>query len=265
MITSPANPLVKQIKRLRQRKYRDAEGLFYVEGLRVVAAALQADPAAVQQLVWCDELLASPFGRALVESAACPTAEVSAAVFRAFSERDNPTGLGALVRSRTPALDELVLPADALVVALVDVADPGNLGTVLRTADAVGAHAVVLVGSTVDAAHPTALKASMGAWFAVPTAQTADLASLLVWVKRRGLRLAATSARGTVDYRTADYRRPLLLLMGSEREGLPPEALQVADQTIAIPMRGVSSSLNLAVATGLLLYQAADFPAAARS
>jgi TrmH family RNA methyltransferase len=208
-------------------------------------------------LIWCDALLTSDFGRSLVSAATCPVSEISADLFRAISERDNPTGLAAILRRRTRPLADCVPAPDSVLIALWQVADPGNLGTIIRTVDAAGGHGVILVGATVDATHPTALKASMGAFFAVPVWHAPDLAALTGWARQHRLHVVATSARGSADFRHVPYPHPLLLLLGSEREGLPAEGVESADATVAIPMRGVATSLNLAVAAGLLLYQAA--------
>ncbi len=247
MITSFQNPLVKRIKRLKQKKYRQQEGLFFVEGLRVVGAAVQAG-ATIEQLVYCDALLVSEFGRSLLQKA--PTVEVSAAIFRTLSQRDHPAGIGAIIK-RT-ANDTLQITSDGVYVALFGASDPGNVGTIIRTADAAGANGVILVGDTVDVTHPAVIKASMGAFFSVPIAAMSE-AAFAEWAA--DIRTLATSAKGTVAYRTADYTTPLVLMMGSEREGLAAKWLDSAAQQLTIPMHGTSSSLNLAVATALLLYE----------
>lgn len=254
MITSFQNSLVKRVRRLRQKKYRQQEGVFFAEGLRVIASALELGHTP-ELLIWSGELLTSDFGRALVANAPCPTAEVSAELFRNLSERDNPAGLAALVPTIERPLHALSVKSNAVFVALHEIADPGNLGTILRTADAAGAAGVILVGPAVDAGHPNVARASMGALFNVPLAGVASFDELLRWAATHALQTVATSAHAAVDYTAAAYRRPLLLLMGSEREGLPGETLAVADLAVRIPMRGISSSLNLAVATALLLFE----------
>ncbi len=251
MISSTKNPLVKRIRRLKQKKYRLQEGVFFVEGLRVVATALEMG-AEVEQIVWCDDLLVSDFGRSLLLQA--PATELSASVFQAISERDQPVGIGAIVKMRVTAISEQSIGEQSVFVALYEISDPGNLGTIIRTVDAAGADGVILVGNTVDPFHPSAVKASMGAVFNVAIVES-SAENLLNWSKENGLSIVATSAKGSADYRAISYPKPALLLMGSEREGLPSHILQQADQAVAIPMRGTASSLNLAVATGILLYQ----------
>jgi RNA methyltransferase, TrmH family len=256
-ITSPGNPLVKRIKRLRQKKYRQAEGAYFVEGLRVVLTAVEHN-APIESLIYAPELLTSAVARRVVaEQEALGTAvvQLSAPLFRAVSERDNPTGLGAIVGSHWSNLDALLLKPDAVLVALVDVADPGNLGTILRTLDATAAAGLILVGHTTEPFQAAVARASMGALYTVPVGYLADEPSLLAWAHQRGLQTIATSARAAESYWTAAYRLPALLIMGSEGKGLRPETLAAGQVAVSIPMSGSASSLNLALATALILYE----------
>jgi len=136
---------------------------------------------------------------------------------------------------------------------LVAPQDPGNVGSILRTIDAVGAGGLLLLDSGVDAYHPTAVRASMGAIFWYPVV-SATFAAFAAWVKQHAYHVLGTSARGPSDYTTADYTRPLVLLMGSEREGLSSEQAAICQQVVRLPMLGRASSLNLSVATGVMLY-----------
>jgi TrmH family RNA methyltransferase len=257
MLTSFSNPLIKRIKRLQRKKHRQQEGVFYAEGLRVVLAAVAAG-APIETIVYSSELLTSRRAwRMLTEQQAAGTAcvEIAAKLFQSISSRDNPVGLGAIIAEQWTPLEELAARPDDIFVALVNVSDPGNLGTVLRTADAAGAGGVILAGQSVDPYHPTAVKASMGSLFHVPMALASDVEMLLSWASSRGISSLATSAGAKRSYKEAEYRFPLLLLLGSEGEGLPAAAIDAADQAVAIPMGGSASSLNLAVAAGILLYE----------
>jgi TrmH family RNA methyltransferase len=163
-------------------------------------------------------------------------------------------GLAAIIKTGWATLDELVVQPNSIFVALFDASDPGNLGTIMRTMDAVGAAGLILVGQGVDPFHGTAVKASMGALFTVPISHLPTADVLFQWAARHQIQTIATSARGTADYQHAPYQLPALLLLGSEREGLPPPILAQAALQIAIPMQGSTSSLNVAVAAGILLY-----------
>jgi RNA methyltransferase, TrmH family len=257
MITGFSNPLVKRIKRLRHKKFRLQEGAFFIEGLRVVLSAVESG-AAIDTLIYSPELLTSQTARQMLadqRDSGITCLEMAAPVFEAVSERDNPTGLAAIVRRRELGLEDLKVGPESILAALVGVSDPGNLGTVLRTLDAVAAGGLILVGQTVDPYHPSAVKASMGALFTIPICQVADEQTALAWAGQQGLQVVATSARAQNVFWQAEYRLPALLLLGSEGEGLAAEVVASADLAVSIPMSGRASSLNLAVAAGLLLYE----------
>ncbi|GAB4155366.1 MAG: RNA methyltransferase [Candidatus Promineifilaceae bacterium] len=258
MITSYHNPLIKRIKRLRQRKYRREENAFFVEGPRAFLAAVETG-APVAAVIYSRQLLRSEACYAAIaqltaRGVACQ--EVTAELFAAVAERENPAGIGAIVAAGSMALDDLAVNDGALFVVLVEPSDPGNVGAVLRTLDAVGGAGLLLIGNSADPFHPTAVKASMGSLFTVPLCQVDHLATALAWARQHGVQIVATSARAAQVYWDAVYQPPTLFLMGSERHGLNPAALAAADLRVTIPMQGSVTSLNLAVATSLLLYEA---------
>jgi TrmH family RNA methyltransferase len=170
-------------------------------------------------------------------------------------EQDGRHGLAAVVRQRWTRLDALRPDRDDCWVALDAVQYPGNLGTVLRTADAVGAKGVLLLEASADPHDPASVRASMGALFGLRLVRT-GFAELAAWAGRHGVVMIGSSPSAGLDYRTATYRRPLLLLLGGEARGLSAEQLAACDRVVAIPMAGRGDSLNLAVAAGLLLYEA---------
>lgn len=256
MITSTANPAVKQIRALRERKERERSGLCFIEGIRLVAEAVQLG-APVEQLVVAPELLSSGFARELVAAqrdAGAPVLELGAAAFEALSRKEGPQGLGAVVRQRWLPLDAARADAGLCWVALDGVADPGNLGTVLRTCDAVGAAGVILLGDTSDPYDPAALRGSMGAVFSQRLVR-ASFDAFIAWARRQRCAVIGTSDAATADLRAFPFPRPLALLMGSEREGLSPARQAQCDAVVSLPMVGRSDSLNLAVATGVALYE----------
>jgi len=257
MITSSANPHIKQIRRLiRDRKEREASGLFYAEGLRVLGEAVQMC-ADFECLYVAPGLLTSGFGRDLVQeqrAKGTPVEEVSAEVFREISAKDGPQGIGALLRERWVPLDRVLLAPGDLWVALDAIQDPGNLGTILRTADAVGAKGLILLDHSTDPYDLTALRASTGAVFSQRLARAA-LPEFAAWKKSAGAPVIGTSGSASASYREFRYPDPLVLLMGSERQGLQPEHHALCDQVVSIPMVGRSDSLNLSIATGVVLYE----------
>ena len=256
MITSSANPTIRQLRALRQRKERDASGLCFVEGIRQVAEAIRSG-AEIVQLIVAPELLTSPFAHTLLaEQAAIGTAqlELSRDLFERLSQKDGPQGLAAVVRQRWAALADVRLTTAPGWVALLEPADPGNLGTIIRTADAVGASGLFLLGPSADPYDPAALRASMGATFGMPLVRCA-WEEFAAWHAVSGAYLLGTSDQAPAHFQALRYPQPLVLLMGSERQGLTPAQQASCQHVVAIPMHGRADSLNLAVATGVLLYE----------
>lgn len=256
-VTSLANPLVKDIKALALKKFRDEQHAFMAEGLKLVIDALDLGWS-IKTLVFAK----SARGNQAVEKTAARTVasggtvlEVSEKILTAITRRDNPQAvIGVFSQKLVPLKD--VRPTNGDVwVALDRVRDPGNLGTVIRTVDAVGARGVILVGETTDPFSLETVRATMGSIFAVPVAKVSQDA-FLAW--RRGFSglVAGTHLKGAVDYRSVDFKgRPVLLLMGNEQQGLTDELAQTCDRLLRIPQAGRADSLNLAVATGIVLFE----------
>jgi RNA methyltransferase, TrmH family len=257
LISSAANPVVKRMRLLGDRKHRRRESAFVVEGIQPVWQAVEAG-ANVEVLVVAPALLGSRAAELVAgqEAAGTRVARVTGELFARLSARDGPSGLAAIVRARVPGLAGLPVTPDAVFVALHEVGNPGNLGTIIRTADAAGAAGVVLVGPAADPFDPAAVKASMGALFAVPVARAADPTEFFAWAAGSGVSVITTSAKAERSFWEAGYPRPLALLLGAEGAGLPEDVLAAGDVQVRIPMTGTAESLNLAVAAGLLLYQA---------
>jgi TrmH family RNA methyltransferase len=253
LITSLSNPTIKQARALRQHKRRLEAGLFLVEGLHHIGEAMDAGWE-IEMLFYAPDLLISEFGNQLVERAAASDVRlypVSAQVMQSLSEKENPQGMIAVARQRNGYFEAIQNKSG--LVALVSPQDPGNVGTILRTIDATGGGGLCLLDSSLDLYHPSLVRASMGTIFWKPVVQ-APFSEFLEWARSDGIQLIGTSARAQVDYRTFTPRPVWALVMGSEQKGLSPQQLAVCDVSIALPMRGRASSLNLAVATGILLY-----------
>jgi RNA methyltransferase, TrmH family len=257
LIISAANPLVKRVRMLADRKYRRRESAFVVEGVQPVWQAVEAG-SDVEVLIVAPDLLRHPGAAAMVaaqEEAGVRVAMLSGQLFSRISDRDGPSGLAAIVRAVPTTVASLPIGPDALFVALHSAGNPGNVGTIIRTASAVGAGGVILIGPSADPHDPAAVKASMGALFTVPVATATSASEFLAWAREAGVRVAATSARGSVTCWDADLQLPLAVLLGSEGSGLPEDVLDAADLRVAIPMTGTAESLNLSVAAGILLYE----------
>lgn len=256
-VTSLANPLVKDIKALAMKKFRDSQNAFMAEGLKLVIDALDLGWT-IRTLVFAKAGLGNP----AVEKAAARTVaaggtvlEVSEKVLGAITRRDNPQMVvGVFEQKLLPLKDVRPGPGDVWL-ALDRVRDPGNLGTVIRTVDAVGARGVILVGETTDPFAVETVRATMGSIFAVPIVRATQEA-FLAWRKGFAGLVAGTHLKGAVDYRSVDFAgRPVVLLMGNEQQGLPDILAQSCDTLLRIPQAGRADSLNLAVATGVMLFE----------
>lgn len=259
LITSSGNPHIKQVRALAQHKQRQATGLSVAEGIFHTGEALASGD--VVYLVYAPDLLSSPFGRELVtgaEARGTPVYAVTADVMTTIAGKENPQGLLAVVRQRHTRLEDFGPASHPWLAALVAPQDPGNVGTILRTLDAVGASGLLLLDGGVDAYHPAAMRAGMGTIFHLPVV-SAPFGSFVAWSRSSGYHIYGTSAHGRADYRTAGaYAPPLVLLMGSERQGLSAEQTAACDHLLRLPMRGRAGSLNLAVAAGIFLYAIHD-------
>jgi TrmH family RNA methyltransferase len=258
-VTSLANPTVKAVRALHMRKHREETGLFLVEGLKSVAEAVDLGHAP-RLLLHGEAAAAHPLLRRAA-AVAGETLEVGPAILAKISRRDNPqTVLGVFEQAFTPL--EAVAPASARCwVALEGVRDPGNLGTIIRTADAAGCGGVILVGDCCDPYSVEAVRATMGSVFAVPIVR-ATTQAFLAWRAAWPGAVVGTLLTASQDYRDAPYADPTLLLMGAEQSGLTTALAAACDVTVKIPMRGRADSLNLAVATGVMIFAITASPAA---
>ncbi|MDQ3005085.1 MAG: RNA methyltransferase [Chloroflexota bacterium] len=254
MITSLSNPLVKQARALRQKKAREESRLFLVEGIHHVGEVLEADWE-VESVLYAPDLLTSDFALDLISRQASRPQPVSAHVMESLAGKENPQGILAVIHQKQAKFTDIKSPGTA--VALVSPQDPGNVGTILRTLDAVGADALFLLDGGVELYHPSVVRASMGTIFWKPIVQ-ASFDDFVEWARNGDYQLIGTSAHGAVDYQTLMPKIPWILVLGNEQKGLSDQQMQICDVTVSMPMKGKVSSLNLAVAAGVLLYQFAD-------
>jgi RNA methyltransferase, TrmH family len=254
-MVSASNPHIKLIRKLRSRKTREETGLFYIEGLRLVIEAIQSG-IKMEYLVIAPGLLTSTFANHLINEQVIrsyPVHEVSDEIFKEFALKDRPQGLAAVAHQKWTSLDQ-ILDDNQSWIALDAVQDPGNLGTILRTSDAVGDKGVILLDHATDPYDPTSVRASMGALFSQLVIRT-DMNEFTQWKQAHNIPVIGTSGTAAQDYHIVDYPDPLILLMGSEKQGLQEIHMRLCDMIVKIPMVGRSDSLNLAVATAIILYE----------
>jgi TrmH family RNA methyltransferase len=274
-ITSRQNPRVKELVKLRDRGPRDAAGLFLVEGFREVRRALEKG-VPLSELYYSPEwFLGGNEGGLLERARAAGTAlfEMSRDVFAKVAYRERPDGLLAVAPQWRRTLADLeagsgghaekgdprnggqLLQPDPFLLIVEAIEKPGNLGTILRGADAAGCDAVIVCDPVTDLFNPNVVRASTGVLFSVPCA-VAEGTEVLAWLRKRGIRTVATTPAAGVLHSDADLRGPVAVVMGSEQYGLSEFWLKNADLTVRIPMAGQADSLNVAMATIVTLFEA---------
>lgn len=256
-VTSLQNPAVKQLVRLRRRRERDQTGLFLVEGYRELTRAIEAG-IEITTVYQCSALFLGANEQALVASAAAAGAEVvemGEAAFRKVSYRDRPEGLLAVAPQFDHSLNHVEITSDPLLLVVEGIEKPGNLGTMLRTADAAGATAVVVCDPTTDPFNPNVVRSSLGTLFTVPLA-VASTREAADWLDKRGIRVVATTPATSRLLWDTDLVGPVAVVIGSEQYGLSDAWLQRAGVRCRIPMAGRADSLNAAMAAGVALFEA---------
>ena len=255
-ITGFSNPLVKRLRSLREKKHRKREGVFLAEGLRILTEARDVG-VLPEILVMSDDARPHALADSLIDAVLAAGGDVvrtSADILGKITAKDNAQALVGVYRDRPtplPAIDRASAPIWFVAQAM---RDPGNLGTLMRIGDAVGAGGVILVDDGVDPFSVEAVRASMGALFTQAIVPT-DWTSFLDWLRTGEGQLVGTSLNTDQDYQDPDYRAPTFLLIGNEAQGLPPDYEAACDIRVKIPMLGRADSLNASVAAAVMAYE----------
>lgn len=256
-ITSLANPIVKDIKALAMKKHRDQSGEFLAEGLKLIIDALDLGWT-LKILVVAQAARGNPIAEKTIvraQSAGAMVLEASEKVTSAITRRDNPQAVIGVFEQKYGTLSGIKPQINQVWLALDRVRDPGNLGTIIRTADAVGAKGVILIGETTDPFAIETVRATMGSVFALPIYRASE-AEFLSFVKGFDGLVVGTHLQGAVDYRSVDFtNQAVMLIMGNEQAGLTETLASRCDRLLRIPQAGLADSLNLAVATGVTLFE----------
>jgi RNA methyltransferase, TrmH family len=253
MLTSTQNPLVKQIKKLQSTKERREAQLFLVEGTHLIQEACAVNYPLATLCYTSDWQTRHPELWSVAVGICDRVEAVSDEVMKAIATTVNPDGVIAIAPRL--ALPSPAIPAD-LTIALSTIQDPGNLGTMIRTATAVGANGLWVSQDSVDLDNPKVLRASAGQWFRLAMGVSDDLHALVTKYKQQGVQIVSTSSHTETSYWEADLRSPTLILLGNEGAGLSPELAALADIQVKIPMAAAVESLNVATAAALILYEA---------
>ena len=255
-VTSFSNATVKQLRSLRDKKARREQGLFLAEGLRIIAEA--RDSGRLPEIIaFAPEGARHPLAAGIIagaEEAGAEAIETSTEILAKMSGKDNPQMLLAAYRQPETALERIDRSTAPLWIVAQALRDPGNLGTILRTGDAVGAGGLILVDDSADPFSVEAVRASMGAVF-TQTIATARWEEFIAWLRGGAGQLVGTSLKATTDYLEAEYAAPCFILIGNEQQGLPANYEAECDLLVKIPMSGRADSLNAAVAAAVMAFQ----------
>ncbi len=257
MITSPTNPKVKRLVRLRSRRHRDSEGSFLIEGYREIARA-EATGVRIEEIYVCDHLFLGTNEPDLVDRIVASGArrhQLAPDPFRKAAYRDRPEGLLAVAPQFDTGLERIRLPTDPLLLVLESIEKPGNLGTMLRTADAAGVSAVIVADPTTDPFNPNVVRASLGCLFTVPVA-VSTAGDAIRWMAGHGISALVTTPSTRDLYWNADYSGAVAIVVGSEQYGLSETWLDGRFPMARVPMGGSADSLNAATAAALVLFEA---------
>ena len=258
LITSLQNQRVKDAAKLRDRRQREKQGRFLIDGVRELDRALDAGLLPADVFI-CSDLCASDEARRLfarvTQLAPQAVSEVTAEVFEKLAFGERLEGIVASVPTPIKPLAALQLPDDAIVCVLENVEKPGNLGAILRSADAAGVAAVIAADDQTDLFNPNAVRASLGTIFSMPTA-VADAATTLSWLRERHFSMWAARVGSGPTYTDVDYRGPTAIILGSEADGLSARFWADDIRPIHLPMLGRADSLNVSVAAAIMFYEA---------
>ncbi len=256
-ITSAQNPKIKAVIKLRSKRVRDQLSEYLIEGYRELMRAVSSNTK-IEILFICEELFLKDNEKKLIDELEKRGVQIfscAQSVFEKISYRDRPDGLLAVAKKSPIGLEEITFKnKNPFIVVAVSIEKPGNLGTILRSADAVGADAIIVVDRVTDIYNPNVVRASTGTLFTQPVVE-ATSEKTLEWLKENNIQIVTTSPRAKELYSQVDYQGPTAIIVGSEQYGLPKHWLESFDKNVFIPMLGHADSLNAATCTTLMLYE----------
>lgn len=254
VITSKDNDVIKNIRKLKEKKYRDSENKYIIEGIKLIEEAIN-EKANIKMVVVCEDCKNSDLipKELLFKIAKYDCIYVTEKIFGLITDVSNPQGILAVIEKNN-AQDRINYSEDVIVV-LDNIQDPGNLGTILRTVDSLGLHQLVVSNQTADGFNPKVVRSTMGAIFRVNVIISDDLVKTVKEIKKHKYKVYATALSKSKSIYEVDYTKSAIII-GNEANGVSKELLETADENIRIPMLGKTESLNASVATGIVLYEA---------
>mgnify|MGYP004608957781 CR=1 FL=1 len=252
-ITSKDNEFIKHVKKLKDKKYRDINNEYIIEGVKLVAEAIQ-EKVNIKQIILCDDCEKSDYipKELMYEIAKYNCIYVTEKLFKYLSEVQQPQGILAILEKNNNKT-EIDYQTD-IIVALDDVQDPGNLGTILRTVDSIGLKQILVSKGTADCYNPKVVRSTMGAIFRINIIECEDLEKTLKEIKKHKFKIMVSSLQTDNSIYDVDYNKKVIII-GNEAKGVEKDIQDLADEKVKIPMLGKTESLNASVATGIILYE----------
>ncbi len=255
-ITSLRNPLVKEIKSLYRKKERMKNNSFIIEGIKIIKEAINYNYP-IKNIIYTDCLLNTKDGKEFYESiiGLNNIIYVPDNVFKEISDTENPQGVLAIAKFEYKTINLLHKKEKLFLIMLDGLQDPGNMGTIIRTADAFNIDGIIITSGSVDPYNPKVVRATMGSIFRVPLYYTYDGLSELESLKEKGIKVYSTSLEGSIPIYNADFKESIILIIGNESKGVSYDYYSLSDKLIKIPMPGNAESLNAGVAASIIMYE----------
>lgn len=256
-ITSSSNSIVKEIKSLKEKKYRELKGMFFIEGLRFVEEALDQKNLEIDKILVSEEFVKSDMGKTMlekVEKLGITIHGFSDKVFKEMSDTITPQGIMGVLRINEQNFIDFYKKGGFYVI-LDGIKDPGNMGTIIRTAHAAGVNVILVSKGCVDVYNPKVLRSTMGSIFHVPVCIEDNIIDTIKVMKENEIMICTSHIDGSKNYFEVDYKNGVAIVIGSEANGVCSEIRDISDVLVKIPMPGKSESLNASVAAGILIYE----------
>lgn len=258
IISSPSNRIIKHIKSLHKKKYRWEHQNFFVEGVRAVEESI-ISKGEIEYILYSEAIYNVKGGNELIElieKEEYTNYQITDKLLKEISDTENPQGIMAVVKLHISNLEDVLVDSNNFLVLLDRLQDPGNMGTIIRTADALGANGVVITRGSVDMFNPKTIRSTMGSIFHIPLVYYDDINDALMELKEKNIKIMSTSLESSVPCYEVDFTKDFALVIGNEASGISKEVLDNSDTLIRIPMVGRAESLNAGVASGIVMYEA---------
>ncbi len=258
-VSSYDHMIIKRIKKLHQRKYRQKYGQYIIEGIRIIDDAL-LDNIKIEYILFCDELLKTANGKELLQvllKKDLKIYHIPDKMFQDISDTQTPQGIMAVLPCQSYKLQDIITDTERFLIVLDRIQDPGNLGTIIRTADAAGVNAVLMSKGCTDLYNLKTIRSTMGSVFHFPVLQDiGDIREIIVQLKKNNFKIISTDLNTEKYYYQADYYGKIAIIIGNEANGILPEVLELSDTVVKIPIIGKAESLNASIAASIIMYEA---------